>query len=64
MLITILDEDETFEYHVNPLNVTGAFTDGVYGGYYVDLVDGSQYRVTQDSYMRIIEWMRRDMEGE
>jgi len=62
MLIELMDYDCT-AYHVNPANVVGCFFDPVGGGYYIDLVDGTQYKVSQDSYMRIIEWMRKDMEG-
>lgn len=62
MLITLLDCGFT-NYHVNPRNIVGCFFDPATGGYHIDLVDGTQYQVTQDSYMRIVEWMREDMEG-
>lgn len=61
MLITLLDCDFT-NYHVNPRNIVGCFFDPATGGYHIDLVEGTQYQVTQDSYMRIVEWMRKDME--
>ncbi len=57
MLITILDSGETFEYHVNPMNIIGAFMDKVSGGYYIDTVDGNQYQVSHDSYTHVFEWM-------
>ena len=60
MLITLLDCDFT-NYHVNPRNIIGCYYHPLDGGCYIDLTDGTQYQVTKDSYMRIIEWMRKDM---
>ena len=62
MLIELLDCDFT-NYHVNPRNIIGCYYHPLDGGCHIDLVDGTQYQVTKDSYMRIIEWMRKDMKG-
>ena len=62
MLITLLDCDFT-SYHVNPRNIIGCYYHPLDGGYHIDLADGSRLQISQDSYMRIVEWMREDMKG-
>ena len=60
MQITILDGGGTFVYSINPMHILGAFKDRIFGRYYIDTVNGNQFQVSSESYMRIVDWILND----
>ena len=59
MLIRIIDDEETFEYHVNPRCIVGVYKD--WGSYYVDLPGPEQHEIDRGSYKTILQWMEGEL---
>lgn len=58
MLITIKPtNDEIVPVYVNPLNILSVCEHK--GDHYMTTSDGSDFKITQDSYERIVAWMER-----